>query len=78
MNHLTMSARRVALAALLTAAIGSFPIAAQVKTKEPDVVAGARPAIVERITIHGTALEGNLEGDAVDPRNSASSGCRAG
>ena len=39
---------------------------AQVKTNVPDVVAGARPAIVERITIHGTALEGNLEGDAVD------------
>ena len=29
-------------------------------------VAGARPAIVEHITIHGRALEGNLEGDAVD------------
>jgi enterochelin esterase-like enzyme len=29
-------------------------------------VPGARPATVERITIHGTALEGNLEGDAVD------------
>jgi hypothetical protein len=28
--------------------------------------AGARPATVERITIHGKALEGNLEGDAVD------------
>ena len=66
MNHLTMSARRVALAALLAAAIGSLPLAAQVKTNVPDVVAGARPAIVERITIHGTALEGNLEGDAVD------------
>ena len=29
-------------------------------------MAGARPAIVERIKIHGQALEGNLEGDAVD------------
>jgi enterochelin esterase-like enzyme len=38
----------------------------QVKTTVPEVVAGARPAIVERITIHGKALEGNLEGDAVD------------
>jgi len=66
MNHLTMSARRVALAALLTAAIGSFPIAAQVKTNVPDVVASARPAVVERITIHGPGLEGNLEGNAVD------------
>ena len=42
------------------------PRSAQVKTNVPDVVAGARPAIVERIKIHGTALEGNLEGDAVD------------
>ena len=38
----------------------------QVKTNVPDVVAGARPAIVEHIKIHGQALEGNLEGDAVD------------
>ena len=40
--------------------------AGQVKTNVPDVVQGARSAIVERIKIHGTALEGNLEGDAVD------------
>ena len=65
-HHLTISARRVALASLLAAAVGSLPIVAQVKTNVPDVVAGARPAIVERITIHGAALEGNLEGDAVD------------
>jgi S-formylglutathione hydrolase FrmB len=38
----------------------------QVKTTVPEVVPGARPATVERITVHGTALEGNLEGDAVD------------
>ena len=38
----------------------------QVKTNVPDPVAGAKPAIVERIKIHGTALEGNLEGNAVD------------
>jgi hypothetical protein len=38
----------------------------QVKTTVPDVVPGARPAAVERITIHGKALEGNLEGDAAD------------
>ena len=38
----------------------------QVKTTVPDVVPNARPATVERITIHGKALEGNLEGDAVD------------
>jgi S-formylglutathione hydrolase FrmB len=67
MKDITMSERcLVVLAALLAAAIGCLPVAAQVKTNVPDVVAGARPAIVERITIHGTALEGNLEGDAVD------------
>ncbi len=38
----------------------------QVKTTVPDVVAGAHPVAAERITIHGKALEGNLEGDAVD------------
>ena len=55
---------------VLTAALGitaaSLAIVAQVKTNVPDPVAGARPAIVERIKIHGTALEGNLEGDTVD------------
>jgi enterochelin esterase-like enzyme len=38
----------------------------QVKTTVPDVVPEARPATVERIAIHGKALEGNLERDAVD------------
>src|SRR5579859_631243 len=41
-------------------------IAAQVQTVVPPVVAGAKPVIVEHIKIHGAALEGNLEGDAVD------------
>jgi enterochelin esterase-like enzyme len=40
--------------------------AAQVQTEAPPVVPGARPVTVERIKIHGTALEGNLEGNAVD------------
>lgn len=39
---------------------------AQVQTNVPDAVPGAKPATVEHIKIHGTALEGNLEGDAVD------------
>jgi S-formylglutathione hydrolase FrmB len=55
-----------ALAAALAATAGAVAAAGQVKTNIPDVVAGARPAIVERITIHGEALEGNLEGNAVD------------
>ncbi len=39
---------------------------AQVKTEVPPVVLGAKPVFVEHIKIHGEALEGNLEGDAVD------------
>ena len=39
---------------------------AQVQTNVPEVVPGAKPVTVEHIKIHGTALEGNLEGDAVD------------
>ena len=41
-------------------------LAAQVPTEVPLVVPGAKPVTVEHIKIHGTALEGNLEGDAVD------------
>src|ERR1017187_15449 len=39
---------------------------AQVKTEVPEVLPGAKPATVEHIKIHGAALEGNLENDAVD------------
>src|SRR5205809_501907 len=67
MAGLTMCKRLVTvLGASLALTIGSLAVVAQVKTNVPDVVAGARPAIVERITIHGDALEGNLEGDAVE------------
>jgi hypothetical protein len=52
----------MAFIVVLASSVGS----GQVKTTVPDVVPGARPATVERITIHGKALEGNLEGDAVD------------
>ncbi len=41
-------------------------LVAQVQTEVPSVVPGAKPAAVERIKVHGAALEGNLEGDAVD------------
>lgn len=41
-------------------------LTAQVPTDVPPVVAGAKAVTVERIKIHGKALEGNLEGDAVD------------
>jgi len=66
MELTTSSRRTTVLAAALTATVGALAARGQVKTNVPDVVAGARAAIVERITIHGKALEGNLEGDAVD------------
>lgn len=45
-----------------------FPhqLAAQVQTEVPAPVAGAKPVKMEKIKIHGQALESNLEGDAVD------------
>ena len=41
-------------------------VVAQLQTEVPPVVPGARPVSVERIKVHGKALEGNLEGNAVD------------
>ena len=41
-------------------------LAAQVQTEVPPVVPGAKPVTAEHIKTHGTALQGNLEGDAVD------------
>lgn len=43
-----------------------LPLGAQVSTEVPAVQANAKPVAVEHIKIHGTSLEGNLEGDAVD------------
>jgi enterochelin esterase-like enzyme len=43
-----------------------FPLAAQVQTEVPPLVPGAKPATVEHLKVHGPALEGNLEGNAVD------------
>ena len=42
------------------------PGRAQVRTEVPPIEPSAKPVTVERIKIHGMALEGNLEGDAVD------------
>jgi len=41
-------------------------LSAQVQTEVPAVVPGAKADTVEHIKVHGTYLEGNLEGDAVD------------
>ncbi|HTT62605.1 MAG TPA: alpha/beta fold hydrolase [Bryobacteraceae bacterium] len=47
-------------------AMAALIAAAQVSTEVPPVVPGAKPVTVEHIKIHGPALEGNLEGEAVD------------
>src|SRR5580765_2694974 len=53
--------------AMFTLALGlTMSAAAQVKTEVPPPVPGAKPVTVEHIKVHGTALEGNLEGDDVD------------
>ena len=41
-------------------------VLAQVETNVPAVEPGARPVTVQHIKVHGAALEGNLEGNAVD------------
>ena len=66
MSNVILKRRAGVLTAALGITAGSLAIVAQVKTNVPDPVAGASPASVERIKIHGTALEGNLEGDSVD------------
>jgi enterochelin esterase-like enzyme len=60
-----MTAQRVTAMAFIVVLASNVGFS-QVKTTVPDVVPGARPATVERITIHGKALEGNLEADAAD------------
>jgi|WetSurMetagenome_2_1015567.scaffolds.fasta_scaffold67843_3 enterochelin esterase-like enzyme len=47
------------------ACLGALALA-QVQTEVPSPVPGAKPVAVEHIKIHGAALEGNLEGNAVD------------
>ncbi len=52
---------------MLAFALGMPPgLGAQLQTEVPPVVPGAKPVTVEHIKIHGEALEGNLEGEAVD------------
>jgi enterochelin esterase-like enzyme len=62
-----MKLMRLFIACTIIIAIAhAIPASAQVQTNIPDVVPGAKPVAAEHIKIHGTALEGNLEGDAVD------------
>ena len=52
--------------ALLTTLCLSFTAFSQVKTEVPPLEPSAKAVAVEKVKIHGTALEGNLEGNAVD------------
>ena len=61
---LNMTLIRAAVSAI--ALIPVFLLSAQVQTDVPPVVPGAKPLTVEHVKVHGAALEGNLEGDAVD------------
>jgi hypothetical protein len=60
-----MPARRIASSTLVALASSAL-LTGQVKTNVPEAVNGARSVSVERIIVHGPALEGNLEGNAVD------------
>jgi enterochelin esterase-like enzyme len=52
--------------ALAVAAAAVPQLTAQVQTNVPQAVSGAKAVTVERIKVHGDALVGNLEGDALD------------
>src|SRR5438309_1302932 len=66
-NMRKSSMNKLRFSSALLIVLGSwFSLAAQVKTEVPPVIPGAQPVTVEHIKVHGIALEGNLEGDAVD------------
>ena len=54
------STRRLRVITLGLAVAFAAPLAAQVQTEVPPVVAGAKAVTPERVKIHGAALEGNL------------------
>ena len=57
---------RVAENLLTLVVLTSGTVWAQVQTEVPPVIPAAKPVTVEHIKVHGVALEGNLEKDAVD------------
>ena len=61
-----MATRLICGMTLLQTVALAISVAAQVQTEVPPVIPGAKSVRAERIKIHGTALEGNLEGNAVD------------
>tara|TARA_A100001391_G_scaffold130111_8_gene89518 strand:- start:23227 stop:24300 length:1074 start_codon:yes stop_codon:yes gene_type:complete len=62
-----MRAKFILAAAFLSGlALSPAPAAAQVATEVPDVVPGAKPARIERITVHSREIEGNLLGTTAE------------
>ncbi|HWK52149.1 MAG TPA: alpha/beta fold hydrolase, partial [Steroidobacter sp.] len=53
------------LVLVLSASIAGSALA-QMKTEAPPIVPGAQPVALESIKIHASAIEGNLEGNAVE------------
>lgn len=59
--------KRLLFALILTMTVAAGrQLEAQVETVVPSVMPGAKPVTVEHIKVHGSSLEGNLEGDAAD------------
>lgn len=52
--------------ALVGTTLATRPTSAQVQTPAPVAIPGAPKATVQKLTIHGKALEGALEGDSAD------------
>lgn len=61
-----MYRRRVLALTLCVTGASASAAFSQVKTDAPGPIAGAKPAIVERIKINGAGLEGNLEGNRAE------------
>jgi enterochelin esterase-like enzyme len=61
-----MHVLRTLVLPLFLAAASASAAFAQVMNNVPDVVPGAKPAMVEHIKVHGASLEGSLEGDSAD------------
>ena len=66
MEQRTMTRTLLRLTVLMIAAALAHQLFAQVQTDIPPVVPNAKPVTVERIRIHGFALEDNLEKNVVD------------
>lgn len=62
----TLATRAIRTGTLALTAVLAGPAFAQMQTEVPPVVPGAKPVSVESIKIHATAVEGNLEGNAVE------------